>query len=198
MGRHRSAVRLTPRENLELFVVRVEELFRMRIILNQGLSSSWSFSIGMGRPAVFSAASPDEEDLRSYLLAFRKFISKDEPLFLGYVHNLCQKSFTSDELKSNIRKCQQDWRVHCVQGGIKLTINGSEIQPEYVADLWINGHYFHDDIDKAAELRNYVPDHLFLVRQHFLDFVVEATRVIGGTGYAIKMALRDGALRDSA
>ncbi len=52
--------------------------------------------------------------------------------------------------------------------------------PEHIADLWINGHYFHDDSEKAQELRRYVPHNILFVRPEFLNFIVEATRVIGG------------------
>ncbi len=168
----------------------------MRVILNQGLSSDWSFSMGENQPTVFRASQPDEEDLRSYLLTFRKFISPKEPVFIRRIHKLCDQHLTSDELKGQIRDCQQGWKNHCVRGGIKLNIHGHDVRPEHIADLWINGHYFHDDLEKAKELERYMPFSILFVRQQFLHFVIEATRVIGGTGYTVKMALRDGAVSD--
>lgn len=189
-----SPARLLPREGFELFVQRTDELSRIRIIRNQGLSSEWSISIGHNEPAVFRSVQPDEEDLRSYLMAFRKFVSEREPLFIGYIHGLCHKHFTSDELKGRIRDCQNGWKETLSHGGIKLRFDGSEMQPAHIADLWINGHYFHDDPEKADELRRYVPFGNLMLKQEFIQFVVEATRVVGGTGYTIKMALRDGAV----
>jgi hypothetical protein len=152
--------------------------------------------MGMNQPTIFRSVEPDEEDLRSYLMTFRKFVMQNEPLYIEYVHGLCYKHFTSDELKDHIRDCQQGWKTYVLQSGIKLNINGTNVQPAYIADLWINGPYFHDDTAKAEELKRHGPHTILFVRHEFLNFVVEATRVIGGTGYTIKMALRDGAVVD--
>jgi hypothetical protein len=42
----------------------------------------------------------------------------------------------------------------------------------------INGHYFHDDPEKAKELNRYLSGSMIFVRQEFLNVLVEATRVI--------------------
>ena len=197
MSRHSaSPARMSPLDTLELFVARADELSRMRIIRTQGLGSEWSVSTGVNRPTTFRSVQPDEEDLRSYLLTFRRFVSQSDPIHIEYVHGLCRKHFTSDGLLAHVNDCQRGWKESVLQSGIKLIVNGREVKPAHIADLWINGHYFHDDPTKAAELRRYIPDTILFVRQEFLNFVVEATRVIGGTGYTIKMALRDGAVRN--
>ena len=90
----------------------------MRIIRDQGLSNEWSLSMGEDRPTVFRSVEPDEEDLRSYLMTFRKFISKEEPVFISYIHGLCHKHFTSDEPKGHIRNCQDGWKQRVCQSGI--------------------------------------------------------------------------------
>jgi hypothetical protein len=164
----------------------------MPIIATNGLSNEWSISMGVQRPTVFRSVRPNEDALRSYLMAFRKFISNDEPPFIRSIHNLCYTHITSDELKGHICNCQAGWKERVLQSGIKLNIDGRDILPEYIADLWINGHYFHDDLQKEEELRRYVPLNILFVHQQFLDFVVEATRVIGGTAYTIK--IRDNAV----
>ena len=102
---HNQRPHLTHRENFELFVTRVDDLSGMRIISNQGLlMSGWSVSLKNGQAAMFSATKPDEEDLRSYLLAFRKFTLKNEPTNVEFVHGLCNKYFRNDVLKGHIRE----------------------------------------------------------------------------------------------
>lgn len=167
----------------------------MRIIRTQGLGSQWSISAGVNQPTVFRSVEPDEEDLRSYLLTFRRFISQGEAVYIDSIHNRCETDLTSGILRGYIRDCRRGWKENVLHNGIKLTVNGSEINPAHIADLWINGHYFHDDQEKAAELRRYLPPAILFVRHEFLNFVVEATRVIGGTGYTLKMALRDGTIK---
>jgi hypothetical protein len=39
-----------------------------------------------------------------------------------------------------------------------------------------------------------MPYGTLVLKQEFLEFIIEATRVVGGTRYTIKMALRDGAV----
>jgi hypothetical protein len=192
MRQHSSG--LSARQTLELFVERVDELSRMRILRSSGLSSEWLMSFGVNQPTVFRSVEPDEEDLRSYLMAFRKFISPKEPVFIRSVHGLCHKHFTSDEMKRHILDCQNGWKQHVKRSNISLKMDGRDIQPEHIADLWINGHYFHDDLNKAAELRRLVAPSFLFVRQEFLNFIVEATRVIGASGFTVKMALRDGSV----
>lgn len=183
---------LTTRQRFELFVQRVDELSRMRIIQSNGLTIEWQASFGINQPAVFRSIEPDERDLRDYLLLFRKFISPDEPVFVRSIHGLCHKHFTTDEMKRHIMDCQEGWKRRVQKSGIRLKIDGKDLTPEHIADLWINGHYFHDDVDKAAELSRILTPSLLLVRQEFLNFIAEATRVIGATGFTVKMALRDG------
>ncbi len=170
---------LSARETLELFVTRTDELSRMRILRSSGLSSEWQVSFGVNQPTMFRSVEPDEEDLRSYLISFRKFVSPTEPVFIRSIHGLCHKHFTSDELKSHIVTYQEGWKRHVQRSQLSLKFHGQEVKPEQIADLWINGHYFHDDVHKAAELRRLVEPSFFLVRQEFLNFIVEATRVIG-------------------
>jgi hypothetical protein len=185
---------LAPRQRLELFSVRVDELSETTLVRQNDLKSEWTISMGVDQSLTSSSIEPNEDLLCSYLLKFRKFISKGEPLYIGAIHNLCQKHFTSEELKGHIRNCRQGWKRTLEHNGVRLTFNGKQISPEYLADLWINGHYFHEDTQKAEELKRYLPGPVVFARHEFIAFVVEATRVIGGTGYAIKMALRDGAV----
>lgn len=65
----------------------------------------------------------------------RKFISKDEPVFIGYIHGLCHKYFAREELKQHIRNCQNGWKDNVKESGIKLKLNGREFPPEFIADL---------------------------------------------------------------
>jgi hypothetical protein len=175
-------------------VARVDELSQTTLIKSNGLVNEWSLSFASDRPSVFRSIQPNEDLLRSYLVSFRKFVSKDEPVFVGYVHGLCHRYFTSDELKARIRDCQDGWKRTLAQAGFRMEFYGKHFTSEHIADLWINGHYFHDDPEKAKELSRYAPPATLMVRHEFLNFVVEATRVVGSTGYVIKEALREGSV----
>ena len=194
MTRHRSPARLSPRQHLELFATRVEELGRTTLIQKHGLTSSWSLSYNKDQPVTCRSIEPDRDLLASYLMQFRKFISDGEPSFIGFIFALCNKHLTNDEFKGAIRHFQLGWRKAVEENGVKLMFDGKQVTPEYLGDLWINGHYFHDDPDKLSELERYVSRSYLFARHEFIAYVVTATNIIGHTGKIIRMALRDGAL----
>jgi hypothetical protein len=70
------------------------------------------------------------------------------------------------------------WKQMHKACGVKLTLNGRDITPEYVADLWVNGYYFHSDPDKRNALTGLLSDAGLMVRFTFLNFLVEGTRQV--------------------
>jgi len=36
-----------------------------------------------------------------------------------------------------------------------MSLNNEELTPEHALDLWMNGYYFHSDLDKTAELEKF-------------------------------------------
>src|ERR1051326_6379380 len=167
----------TPRELLELFVARAEELERSRLLVN-GFSPSFSMNWDRMSGVRFESSQPDEEDLRSYLVTFRKFISDREPLYLFKIHNICFQHLVSDKLRNNLIEARQAWQKELKQGGIHLNFNERDIRPEYITNLWINGYYFHDEPEKYRKLKSLLPHENMLVKHIFLDHVIEATRQI--------------------
>jgi hypothetical protein len=115
-------------------VARVDELGQTTLIKANGLVNEWSFSFASKGPSIFRSLQPNEDLLRSYLLSFRRFISKDEPVFVAYVHGLCHRHFTTDELKTRIRECQDGWRQTIAQAGFKIELYGKHFTSEHIAD----------------------------------------------------------------
>lgn len=178
-------------EQLGLFRFRAKQLEEARLLRNSasfGLTIRASSTEGMS----FSSQEPDEEDLRSFLLSFRQFILNDDPVYLFKIYNLCQKHITSDKLKKYLVQSREAWKKGLKKGGINLIFNEREITPEYVIDLWINGWYFHNDIEKLTKLQRLLPHEHMLVRQHFLSSLLEATWHVLYVAHIVTVALRDG------
>ena len=175
---------------LELFTARVDELRNTRLIrkgFNPGITISWRRMQGMR----FQSQGPDEEDLRSFLLTFRQFISNDEPVFLNRIYNLCQRCITSEQMKGYLIKSREAWKQAHRSSGIKLIFNKRELTPEFVTDLWINGYYFHNDARKVSMLKRLLPHESMLVRNQFLNYLVDATRHVLYVGNVITVALKE-------
>jgi len=182
------------RESLELFVSRAEELLNSRLIVN-GFGTSLSFGFDRVKGLTFSSKQPDEELLRSFLLTFRKFISKSETVFLFRIFSLCQQHLSSDNLKNSLIEARQYWSQE-VRGGrtgsVNYKLNEIQITPELITDLWINGYYFHDSPDKLRELEQLLSNHKVLVRHIFLDHLVQAVKFVSYTRFIITVGFREG------
>lgn len=193
MPRRGSSASLSIREQLELYTARVEQLWRTRLLQN-GLSPSFSMKWDYVQGLRFESSVIDEDDLRSFLLTFRQFISNDEPVFLFRVYNLCYQHFTSDELKEYLVKSRETWQQELQRGGIRLNYNGHNLSPEEITRIWINGFYFHNDPEMRRMLESLLPHENMLVRHIFLDHVTEATKRVIYVARLIIIALREGSV----
>jgi hypothetical protein len=184
--------RVTPIEELQLFCYQAEQVRQLKLVRKRW-STSLTLRASRAGGATFSLTEPDEEELRSLLLALRRFVADSEPTFLNHVYNLCEQHITSDLLREDLRGARQAWKQAQKSLGIAWTHNGREVAPAHVADLWINGHYFHSDPDKLRELRALVP--AGLTRYTFLTFIGETVLQVYYLENVIRHALRDGCVR---
>jgi hypothetical protein len=185
---------LSTRERLELFTQRVAELRDRRLVRN-GMNTRYTVSwTQVSRLLTQQTIEPDEEDLRSFLLVFRQFISDREPVFISRAFNDCLRLLDSGDLREQLAQAQEAWRnAFRGMGALHVTIDGRNLTGEYVLDLWINGYYFHNDSNKTAELRRYIATQdLPLVRFQFLSALAALTDIILYLGAVVEYSLREG------
>jgi hypothetical protein len=184
---------LSTRDRLGLFVQRVEELSQRRLV-RQGMNSEHTIKWdAISQQLTYQAIEPDEEDLRSFLLIFRQFISDREPVFINEVFNDCIRFLNSSQLQEYLKKARKKWKNSFRHmGAFHIVVNERNLTGEYVLDLWINGYYFHNDIYKAAELRRLLTNQLPLVRMQFLTILTDLTRIILYVGNVIRYGFREG------
>lgn len=192
MTRPRRGNDLDEMDAIGVFLQKVDELGRTRLIERTtqiGYTLKYDQTAGMS----FESREPDEEDLRSFLLTFRRFVAQGDPVNIGRIHNIADRRVTSDDLRRHLREAREHWRRDVQVGGMSLVFNGKQISPEYVADLFINGHYFHDEPDKRAKLVSLTePLEYLLVRHHFLNFIVDGARQVFYVANVLNIAIRDG------
>ena len=184
---------MTVLDQLGLFRDRAEELKNTRFI-KDGYSPNITIKLDRMEGSRFISKEPNEEDLRSFLLTFRLFVSPKEPVFLNRIYNLCQKAITSEMLRDYLINARKAWKQMHKSIGIKLVYNEKKLTPEYVTDLWINGYYFHNDLKKMNILRQLLPHVRMLARTQFLNFLVEATRQVLYVSNIIRYAQEQGLL----
>ena len=182
-------------EQFTLFGERVKELCNTRLA-KQGLEVEMKISFNHETGTTINSKEPDEDDLRSFLLAFRQFVSEREPVFLPRVYNLGERSVENAELKGYLRLSKEKWKQAHHDAGFRLLFNERELTPEYVADLYINGHYFHNDEGKRAEIQRSDPLELLFIRTQFLKYLVDATRQVLAVDWVIQKALSGNLVAD--
>lgn len=140
---------MTDSEQLDLFVDRVAELSATRLARSGGLESSFSIKFDQSGTK-FSISNPDEDDLRSYLLTYRQFISAKDPVFVDKIHATLWRAFdAASHYRTELAHAQASWRRQCRSGMIALSIDGRRFHPALLQDLWINGIYFTMKIASA-------------------------------------------------
>lgn len=184
-------------EQLELFGRRAVELHSTRFIQSGTLENlSFKFSgeqIGEQFKVQFSMNKEiDEEDLRSFLLTFRQFISDNEPIYIHKIFNLCHQFLNDDHLKGELVKARADWnKIMQGQDGLSFTVDEKELTPEYVLRVWINGHYFHNDSEYAEDIRRFNASPIPLDRMRFLMALGDLANIIFYTGNTVNYALKN-------
>jgi hypothetical protein len=187
-----SARNWTPKEIIDRFLERVEELESTRLLRN-GLNVSLKMGWDADQGASVEVNPVDDDDLRSFLTVFRHFVSNDEPMFLNKVFNICHQYLNKDSLKAELIEIRKFWKRALENNGMRLEIDGSEHTPEDLRRAWINGWSHHND-DEYRRLVKEAPSEAqaIIVKGYFLDALIEASKVITVTGEAVSDARKNG------
>ena len=163
---------------LDLFVSRVRELLSLRLVQSGQLDASLSIKGRVNQPMEIHLATPDEELLRSFLLTFRQFVSKSEPIYLESVANILWKSTSGAGEHELLDTLRRSYRQALRYGPVGFTRNGANYSPFETLQQWINGHYFHNNREFAEQLASRASDptsEIFL-RHALMTVLVEGSR----------------------
>ena len=179
-------------ERLKLYVERVNELLQCRFA-RQGMKYQYQIEWDAESQAMkYTADEPDEDDLRSFLLLFRHFVSDREPVFVERIFNDCFRFLSNDHLKGELQKAKSHWKQLLYRAGVmEVIVDEKTLSGEYVLNLWINGHYFHNDTEKREELSRLLGDILPLVRVKFISTLPYLTNVIIFVAQVVNKGLED-------
>jgi len=174
---------------LSLFISRSNEIKNTRAIKN-GFNTQFKIHWDKEKGFITEISQPNEEDLRSFLLLLRQFISDDEPIFLNRIYNLCYKYIDDDEIKSGLIEARKNWKHSHISCGMGVILENEIFTPEYSTDLWINGYYFHNDEEKRKKIESKLHLEQHLIRQQFLNFIISATENIFYVSDMIELAIK--------
>jgi hypothetical protein len=181
-------MRFSGRKTVELFLECIRELKERPFILDglHNLHFHIDIEPATGKiTCIFDEG--DQEQFRSFLVTFRKFILNDEPANIDHILNICLKSLRPEqtELREILRQFKTIWKYQYRSGTIRITSGGVNLSPQHVLDLWLNGQYFHNgDIGKTERLKELLNKDLPTVKLQLiwsLPILTETILTVGGT-----------------
>lgn len=184
------------RGDLGTFVERADRLARTRLVTEVipggfNLQTSIRFEAGKGLWA--ANREPPEDDVLAFLLLLCPFITQRDRVSLRRTLNRCRELLTRDSDRRRLQEARAAWEAEARGGLIALKINDRPLPPERIADLLINGYYFHDEPAKRAELAEEIPAFHLMARQAFLSFVIAIANMVWLTANVIRQALDEDA-----
>lgn len=137
----------------------------------------------------------DENDLRSFLLTFRQFIAPREDIQLNKVYSTCFRGLkTNNDLKERLLESREAWKQALNSAG-NIKFEEQTYSGEQAAIMWMNGYYFHGDLEKYEQLEKLMARGWPFVQMHFGNFVVDATKVIIHMGHLVAYARKNDLFR---
>ena len=152
---------------------RASELKECRLI-QTGYKASWNIEWNRYLGTKITGIEPDEEDLRSFLLTFRQFISSNEPIFINRVYGILYARVTSVDIRDDMIESRQVFKEEKSASFLELVSDSNRMDSSYILDIWINGYYFHNDQVKSSIISSLQP-HEVIVLRHALHNVIQRT-----------------------
>lgn len=153
MSRRKRTILWTDRVRLEVFLRCVRDLEETGLVREGFTQLRFSIKIDSANRSILfrDNAEDDKDKLRSFLTAFRKFVSNDEPANIERTLNTCYRiagEYDSEVLNS-IKELKDAWKHAYRIGHIQMETSGSEgrmkLTPKHVLDLWMYGAgYIHN------------------------------------------------------
>src|SRR6266700_5632182 len=180
MSRNKGSVKAqrkrSDRERLELFIRKFEEL-RSTQLAKKGFRVQHRVRYSPGS-IESNLTQPDESDVREYLLTFRSFVSENEDVFLNRIFNICLRRLTSDEMKQSLTQARQSFEQAKQNNGIIFQLNGKHLTPLQITNMYLDGKYFHNDLEYQRQLDSMSPPVADFPRTYFLHFIIHTTDII--------------------
>lgn len=179
----------TDKEKLELFFSKVNELRETRLAVS-GFSIHHNIHYERGQPIQSMLDQPEETYLKEYLMTFRHFISESEDTFLGSIFNICYKRSIDEETKGNIIQLRKIYENIKIDNSMRLYINEVRYTPLQITDIYLNGKYFHNDLEYQQLIDNLDPFIVANLRKYFLNFLIDTSKIIIITSNNIELAFK--------
>lgn len=150
------SMRRTPEERLQHFVATVERCGRTRAVQQGTIASSFTIHSQRDEPVNVHSDLGDEDDVRSLMLEFRKFVSDKDDAHFESICNIVYRSVEDSEVRAWVNTNRATWTQVFV-GDIEFDLDGVKFRGRSALDVWVNGVLFHNDPVKEAAYNKVEP-----------------------------------------
>jgi hypothetical protein len=184
----------TDGERLGLFCRAVEETLRRRALTEGTISARFTINVSWDDDAeLVSEGDSDEEDVRSLLMAYRKFHAPKEDVHFYRIANIVERLAATDpELLAANRTNRDSWRRLDETPSIRVVLNDHAYAPKDWFAVWVNGGLFHDDPGYAGVFDSLDNVSRAIARATVHDMVLGGVRVIHAERNLIEEGFRRG------
>ena len=142
--------------SIRLFLKKAKELHSTHIVSGAESGISLNVASKLGKPPQFRVVLPSEDYLRSFYMAFRFFyLEKERSNFLKIANVIKQR--TDDQFaRQYVDRLKDMWSGALAAKTMRIHLNGKQITPSFLMDLWFNAHYFHSDGEKEQALSSLI------------------------------------------
>jgi hypothetical protein len=184
--------KVSDQRQLQMFVDRVQELADTRMMRERQLHNYKPVIKLTTDEASVDGKEPDEDDLKSFLLTFRHFISNDEPIYIYNVFITANKRLKAEhhDKRDFLSIARSEWKK--AETGLEaFIVDQQQLTALYVLDLYINGRYFHNDPTHADKLREFKKYPIRLDRMRFFLSLQDFTNIINQVGNMVAFGLKN-------
>lgn len=187
---------INDRFSLDLFCKKANELREFEYV-KKGFPLSLKIHWDEDKGESISTQEPDENELKSLLVTLRQFYLKGEAINIQHIYNLCHLHIKNETYKNYLLKSREIYNKSLKNGGLPIIVNGNEMNPERIFDLFINGEIFHTQPEKHMELKSLPPFAYQLFKQVFLYLLQDFLNQIFYVEKIIKASIKEGSLNIS-
>jgi hypothetical protein len=188
-------VKADDREDLDTFLERAARLLRTDLVTSGHVPFTTKLSFRTGEPLRVTNSQPSEDRIFAFVGVLRPLITQGDRASMHRMFNLCERELRSRARREALRDLRRDWRAKQRQGEIRLVVNDADLRPDRLADLLINGWYFHDEPRKRKELQQLVPEFAMFAHHVFYAYVMDCAEVATVVASNIREARTAGELR---
>lgn len=188
-------------ERVDRFLALHKEMSQLRLA-EDGIDLSAKFHFEAGQPWRGELAPLDTDHFRSFIVAWRQFVMRDEPVHLRTVLDLCPRHLTRPELQALAVQLRERLElINTNQGSpirFAFSVGGHEYTRWEVADLFMHGLIFHQRERAKADLLSSVDAGTrAMLELQFREYVAAISELVGLTSLVLHKAVERGWIGDA-